>query len=458
MSVTNKRVALMWYCKTRSDAGKVIWRRFPAILFGEGPKREAKVGWVLDKNNKDEGKKDKDGHTEYPDGYFQARTWDKGKQVYQTLNAKHGRDAVGEWESITRKAVTAAKLASGELRRAVTVKSGAAAYVTDLQRERKFEAAEHARLVLADFDKVCFPFTIKTISRDSILRYHAALRRRKLSERTIANKHNRIRSFLKWYKIDTSFMPDAPRYDKKTTPDIYNVNQIDAIRAAANEYMRLAIDMALMLGLREGEITYACWPDVDFHHATFRVTSKPELGFRIKDSEERLLPIPRELLERLDARHKLVPDSRLILGTKNNAPNGHLLRMLKSLAQKSGLNCRECQSCREHVPASPDSWRRLTSRPRDPMAGQECEEWTLHRFRRTCLTTMLRNGFDARTVQSLAGHSQLETTLLYLSPATADEMHDKINAIQWGSGNGERKRKVVKAGKRSKIGRKVAHK
>ena len=433
----------MWYCRTPRG-----WLRFPAILDGEGHQRQARVGWVLDRGQL----------VEYPDGKFQVRSWEKGKQVYQTLNAKHGRDAVAAWENISKTAVRAARLAAGELKRAVTMKGATAAYIEDLTRERKLEAAENARLVLTDFEKVVSAITVKMVSRDSILRYHAALRKRKLSDRTIANKHNRIRSFLRFCKIDTSFMPDEPKYDKKTTPDMYNADQIDAIRAAANDYMRLAIDMALMLGLRERELMFAYWTDVDFHQATFRVTSKTELKFRIKDSEERLLPVPQELLERLEERRKLVPDSRLILGTKNNSPNGHLLRMLKSLAQKSGLNCGECKSCREHVPDAPDSWRALTIRPRDPMVGQECEEWTLHRFRRTSLTTMLRSGIDARTVQSLAGHSQLETTLRYLSPATADEMQSKINAIQWGTSNGESKKKVTRAGKGSKIGRKVAHK
>jgi integrase len=438
----------MWYCKVPKTSDKPsIWRRFPALIDDKKHGKEARVGEVMDR-----GKPEK-----YPDGRFQIRSWENGKQVYQTLNAKHGRDAYLQWENLSRKAVTAARIKAGELKTLKTIKGAAAEYVADLERERKMEAAENANHVLAEFGKICTTTFVKHITREHILDYHAALRKRKLSPRTIANRHNRVKSFLRWCKVDTKFMPDEPKYDKKTSPTIYNPEQLDALRAAADDYMRLAVDMALMLGLREQELMYACWSDVDFHEETFRVTSKPDLGFNIKDREERLLPVPAELLQRLRKRKREVPDSKLILATRNNAPNGHLLRMLKALAQRTGLNCGRCKTCLSHVPDSSDSWRVLNIRSSDPMAGQQCKEFTLHKLRRSYLTTLLRNGVDARTVQHFAGHSELATTLRYLSPATADEMKGTINAIQWGgkakAGN---RKQATRAGKRPKIGRFVA--
>jgi integrase len=199
--------------------------------------------------------------------------------------------------------------------------------------------------------------------------------------------------------------------------------------------MRLAIDMALILGLREQELMHACWADVDFHHATYRVTGKPDLGFVVKDAEERLLNIHSELLTRLQAERDRQPKTRLILGTRNDAPNGHLLRSLKRLAQKAGLNCGRCESCLSHEPNELEDRPRLVVRKVDPNTGQECAEWTLHKFRRTCLTTMLRQGVDAKSVQNFAGHAELDTTLKYLAPALGIEMQAKVNAIQWGNVN-----------------------
>jgi integrase len=431
MSVKTKRTALMWYCKTPRG-----WYRFPAIVDGEGHKREARMGWVIDHGEL----------THHPDGRFQVRTWQNGKQIYQNLDIKHGRDAVLLWDAITRRVTKAAQIASGDVKRLQTIKSAAAAYVDDLKRENKLEAAENAEQVLAEFEKSCSSIYVKMITRDCVLRYHEALRKAKRSERTIANKHNRVKWFLNWCKVDTSFMPDEPRYEKRANPVIYSPQQIDAIREAADEYkddyMRLMIDMGLMLGLRDQELMHACWPDVDFHHATFRVTGKPDLGFAVKDAEERLMPIPAELLTRLEQRHAEVPSHRLILGTRNDRPNGHLLRSLKRLAQKAGLNCGQCKTCRTHKPAKREDKPLSANRKSNPDTGQECALWTLHKFRKTYLTTLLRQGVDAKTAQSFAGHSSLETTLKYLAAASSEEMQTKINSIQWGN--------AVKAQKQTK--------
>jgi site-specific recombinase XerD len=39
----------------------------------------------------------------------------------------------------------------------------------------------------------------------------------------------------------------------------------------------------------------------------------------------------------------------------------------------------------------------------------------LHSFRRTYATTLLRKGVDIRTVQMLLGHSDIESTMRYLT-------------------------------------------
>jgi len=93
-----------------------------------------------------------------------------------------------------------------------------------------------------------------------------------------------------------------------------------------------------------------------------------------------------------------------------------LLESLKQLAEKAGLSCGRCDGC---------------ARLKEPGYRGGCQEFTLHKFRRTCLTTLLRNTVDVRTVQRLAGHSDLESTLRYLRPASGPELQAKINAVQW---------------------------
>lgn len=60
-----------------------------------------------------------------------------------------------------------------------------------------------------------------------------------------------------------------------------------------------------------------------------------------------------------------------------------------------------------------------------------CDEFELHKFRRTCITTWLRSKIDPRTVMAYAGHADLETTLRYLRPATAQEQIAEVSEIKW---------------------------
>lgn len=106
------------------------------------------------------------------------------------------------------------------------------------------------------------------------------------------------------------------------------------------------------------------------------------------------------------------PGQSLILGTKGGTPDRKMLRALKALAKRAKLNCGKCDGCKGN--------------------NRECQEFTLHKLRRTFITAMLRNGFDLRTVQSWAGHRDIQSTMRYLRPASAKEIQDKLGRrIEW---------------------------
>lgn len=400
-------VALVWHCKTERG-----WRRFPVILEKEHGRDVVKHGWV-----KDGGKL-----CEYPTGRYQLRTFRDGRQHFETIPTCHPRDVVIAWERARR----IAKPVKGHPATVALLRNAADIYVKDRRAAQKNEAAEHARLVLDEFIKVCPTVYVRSVTPQCVKDFHAALRARGLSERTIYNKHERLRSFFRFLKLDTSWFPEAPDYEE-TLPDMYSDAQIKAIRTAADPYMRVVIDMAYMLGLRDQELMHAEWSDINWDHETFRVQSKAAYGFMPKDKEQREISVPTALLKLLKAHQKTQKEgTRLILATKNKTPNTHLLRSLKRLAKSAGLNCGQCEGCKPRT--------RTVGKYKDTVkAGEECYEWTLHRFRRTCLTKMLRgNGkiaVDPRTVQRFAGHSSLETTLRYLSPTSTREMQGKMDAI-----------------------------
>ena len=409
-------IALVWHCKTLRG-----WRRFPVLTTEEFGRTVVRYGWVVDRGEE----------VCCPDGRFQLRSFIDGKQHFETLGTRHPAHVIREWEIAKKRAAPA----KGRPANTGLLKNAADAYVKSLHASQKHVAAEHGRLVLAEFQKVCTTPYVRSVTAQHVDAYHAALRkggltvskckgRRGLSERTIANKQDRLRSFFRFLKLDTKWMPEKPKYEQKK-PDTYSPRELTAIREAAEPYMRLVIDMALQLGLRERELMFAEWSDVSFEEGKFKVQAKAEYGFMTKDKEQRVLAAPAVLLQRLTTHRATLPEgTRLILGTASGKPNTHLLRSLKRLAHRAGLNCGHCQSCRP---------RRLPvgKHPEDTIkVGEECEKWPLHKFSRTCLTMMLRNGeFDVKSVQEFAGHSSLSATLRYLASADHKETQVKVNAL-----------------------------
>lgn len=427
-----KSIVLVWLCKTPRG-----WLRLPAVIEKEHGRDVARVGFVIDRGRE----------AYYPEGRFQVRQWQDGKYVF--INApehiKHGRDAVLWQEKVIRESRRAPDSPKGPK----TIRTAGDAYVKYCESKGANEAAVQARQVVEDFANVCDSPFISMVNGKCITRFVQAMKSgkyldkhnkvrplrtgRKLSERTIANRYQRLKAFLRHAKLDVDkLMPkgDGPKWTK-TKPTIYYPDEIQAIRAAADDYMLTVIDLALMLGLRDQEIMYAMYSDVDFDAGVFRVQDKPRYKFTVKDKEERDIPIPAPLLERIAAQKKATPEKKLIVGTGADSPNKHLLRSLKRLAKRAGLNCGECEGC------TGKNWRCSRCNGKDADCptckaksyDQECRNWTLHKFRRTYLTNMLRGGLDLSTVQDFAGHTNLESTMRYLRPAAASEMQRRVSAI-----------------------------
>ncbi|WP_348267905.1 tyrosine-type recombinase/integrase [Edaphobacter sp. DSM 109919] len=393
-----KAVALMWYCRTEKG-----WRRFPVVMGGNN---RVKHGWV----------KVAGVLTQYPEGRYEIRLYENRKKVYKragdnAADAMAARDREEHLVSAKQLAGAAGVKIIEEPGR-VYLRRAALKFEEDAKERKAMEAAEINRHVTAEFLAVTGLTYADEVTREHIFKYHRALRARGLSDRTLANKHRRLGSFFKFCKIDKSIMPATPKYDSKL-PDTYSKDENGKILAAAEEYMKLVIELGLKCGLRDQEMMHLEWNDIHWDDSILRVTSKPHWGFKIKDSEERDIPIPSDLLRHLRARRKTHPDDRLVLPTGGGKPNGKLLRTLKRLAKRAGLNCGACAGCKG--------------------ALGECQEWTLHKLRRSYCTTLLQSGLDLRTVQAYMGHADLASTMRYLRPATAKESQKAVNRIKWAS-------------------------
>jgi integrase len=386
------KITLCWYTNTPNG-----WRYFPAQFESRHGVKQARHGWV----------KDKGREVEYTQGRYVLRSYSEGRKVYTPVAECNPRDVV-----IALRRAQNVALGAGDTRNPlIHIKTAAPAYVKDCVQRKKPEAAIQAKKTLDEFVRYCPVAHVRSITREMVLSYHKGLRAKGLTERTIANKHTRVKSFLRFCNVETAFMKGiTPAYEEKL-PTIYDHAQIEAIIRAADPYMCLVIEMALMLGLREQELMFAAWEDVESNNPVFRVRGKPRLGFAVKDKAQREIPINNELLTHLTEWHQTRPKSYLILGTTSDKPNKHLLRTLKRLAKRTNLNCNKCEGCQGKL--------------------GECQDWTLHCFRRTYITTLLRGGVDLKTCQHYAGHSTIESTMRYLRPASTSESQAKINAIVW---------------------------
>jgi integrase len=152
-----------------------------------------------------------------------------------------------------------------------TLAKTAAAYIRDAQQRGAMEAADQARLVNEEFRKLLNRKTyVDEITRDDIFRFHTALRKRGCSDRTVANKHQRLTSWLRFAGIDKTILPPVPKYEE-TLPTIYTSDEISTILAEAGPYMKMAILLALKCGLRDQELMHLEFSDINFTEKTLRV-------------------------------------------------------------------------------------------------------------------------------------------------------------------------------------------
>jgi len=408
-------VTLCW--KTKTPKG---WRYFPAMFESRHGEWEVMPGLVM------EGVVQR----QYPKGRFFIRTYVKGKKVYTPVDGCHPRDAAlalqnayAAVDAARRETKGSTEYASAERhhssranKRPSTLKDAAAAYVTYLEKKTHFEAAGAARVCLAEFREVTKVVYLSKIALDDVLTFHKALRERGLSDRTVTNKHDRLCSFLRFSNVHVEGLHKTasskgirPSYED---PEVttYDDRQMQQLREAADDYMRLVIDMGQQLGLRMQEIMYAEWADLKGCLFTVQGKIRQRYTFKVKDKEARTVPVNDALCARLAAWKASRPGTVLILGTGSDKPNRHLLRTLKRMVQRERLNCGRCKGCN---------------------GGEGCYEWTLHRFRRTYLTKLLRAGVDLKTVQRMAGHSDLASTQRYLDALNAESVQPVVNAIKW---------------------------
>jgi integrase len=174
------------------------------------------------------------------------------------------------------------------------------------------------------------------------------MRDRGLSDRTVCGNYQNVLAVLRFTGLDPQKLkfPPPPKYELKL-PTVYTSVQLKRLFAEANEYERMAFQILLKLGLREQELMYAEFSDIDFEAKVFRVQGKEQYDFKVKDHEQREIPMPDDLVEALKIWKERHPGQSLILLTANDIPDGDLCHRVKMLAKRAGLECGTCKTCRK---------------------------------------------------------------------------------------------------------------
>ena len=251
---------------------------------------------------------------------------------------------------------------------------------------------------LSYFVESCPKLYLEDIDRTDLLKFAAFLRDDKdQAPRSTYNKFEILMTFLKAQGIrGLAGKNDWPRFTEEE-PEIYEQEELDKLFTACDAEERLWFEFFLMTGMREQEVMHAYWSDMNFNHATVRVTHKPDRGWTPKAYKEREIPIPERLVKSLKAwKAKAEKACPLVFPTAGCNPKLDFLDCLKTVAEGAKLN-------------KGNFW--------------------LHKFRATFATRCLWAGVDLRTVQLWLGHSDIESTMRYLKPSRSQKTRDKVNEI-----------------------------
>ena len=276
------------------------------------------------------------------------------------------------------------------------------------QNWRKHTLQAYA-LGLRLFRQSCKKSQLDEITGDDLKAFKIFLRKyctktgKPYDPRSIWNHFNNLISFLNEHgKGNLVQASDWPKYEAKKVV-CYDERDIALLLHFADEDESDVIEFFLGAGFRNGEVAHVEWLDFDYVNREIKIYSKEEqFGWQVKDSEERIIGISDRLADKLHARHLRNPGNGLIFPNTKGNPDKHLLRVIKKLALRSGLNCGRCLGVHER--------KRVTC-----STHPVCSKWILHTLRKTWATFQARSGADVRTIQADAGHSSLETTLNYLA-------------------------------------------
>ena len=255
---------------------------------------------------------------------------------------------------------------------------------------------------------------VEDASRDDVLDFMTYCYEQGLGARTVYDKVVTVLQLFKRHgRSGLMEKGDWPNYVDTIRP-VYEPEELQGMFKAATQDEATLLKFILGSGFRDQEIRYIEWRDIDFRNHEARVKAKVQWRFTPKNWEERIVPLPAGLVERLrklkEARE--ATPNQLVFPNGRGKPNSEMDMIVKLVAQRAGLNCKQC----------------VTEHGNKCAEGPYCMNFFLHKFRHTFATNHLRDGVDIRTVQAWLGHRDIKSTMVYLKGIRSKDAAQKVNS------------------------------
>jgi integrase/recombinase XerD len=347
----------------------------------------------------------------HPEGTYFLRYLKNGKRIWESV----GTDPTFVLDEKRRRekgldAQAAGVVLAEESGTRTLLKAAIAEYLEEVRDAKAIKTFLAYSLTLRLFAEAVKRETLEEIDRKDVLVFVRSMREDKQSPRTIANRISYLNTFFRRFGLKSPLLKtDKVKFTDKVVA-AYSAETLKALFAAASPEEYELFQFFLCTGARDQEVQYATWPDIDFHRKTFTVREKLDLGFTPKDKEEGSVPLPDDFVELMKVRCRN-SKHRLVFPGPQGKKNVHFLRILKRLALSAGLNCGQCRNALRQCCAN----------------AATCEQFGLHRFRKTFATFHHEAGVSARTIQRWLRHSSLDTTLRYL--AGSDDQSEKTRGL-----------------------------
>jgi integrase/recombinase XerD len=296
-----------------------------------------------------------------------------------------------------------------------TIAKAIETYLKDVEPpQREPKTYEEYKLVLHHFRLSCKKTRIKDIARDDLKAFMRYLYAQGNEARTVYNRIGIVLQLLNRNGIKGLLLKgDKPKYVENVR-EMYEPGDLEALFKVCEPDEKMRYLFFLLTGERDKEVRHTAWSDIDFPRQCVRVTAKKQLGFKPKDKEEREIPVPASLLAVLKeykSRQSGPNAHNLVFPTGRGRPDRKFERSLKRIAWRNRLNC----------------WHCISKHGNKCAEGPHCSKWYLHKFRHTYATTSLENGVSIRTLQEWLGHSDIESTMVYLKYVRRKDIQELLD-------------------------------